>query len=246
MKNSVLVQSCSLLYPTQCCSEILENYHLEAECLKAIVSKSLGYGIIAGSTIVKLPQVFKMVRAKSGAGITFAGVVMELLAVTFAASYALANNYPFSSWGESLFLMLETAAIAFLILFYELNVSAGIAFVVAYTSIVYALFCGLTPLNVLWSFQACNLPLVICGKLIQALKTFQAGHTGQLSGITLTLLSLGSFARIFTSIRETGDTLVVLIYVAATVVNFILFFQLIYYWNATNKFLEMEAKKKKR
>ena len=46
-----------------------------------------------------------------------------------------------------------------------------------------------------------NIPMIVLGKLIQAVKNFQNGHTGQLSAITVFLLTAGSLARIFTSIQ---------------------------------------------
>ena len=61
------------------------------------------------------------------------------------------------------------------------------------------------PEEVLWYGQAANIPMIVIGKLIQAITNFKNGHTGQLSAITVFLLTLGSLARIFTSIQDTGD-----------------------------------------
>ena len=47
--------------------------------------------------------------------------------------------------------------------------------------------------------------MIVVGKLIQAATNYKNGHTGQLSAITVFLLTAGSLARIFTSIQETGD-----------------------------------------
>ncbi|KAH9371199.1 hypothetical protein HPB48_006077 [Haemaphysalis longicornis] len=48
---------------------------------------------------------------------------------------------------------------------------------------------------------------------------YRQGHTGQLSVITTALLFLGGLARIFTSLTETGDPLMVLSFSLATAVN---------------------------
>ena len=64
---------------------------------------------------------------------------------------------------------------------------------------------GLIPNDILWYGQAANIPLIVVGKLIQAATNYKNGHTGQLSAITVFLLTLGSLARIFTSIQDTGD-----------------------------------------
>ena len=58
------------------------------------------------------------------------------------------------------------------------------------------------------------------------------GHTGQLSAITIFMLTLGSMARVFTSIQETGDMVVISTYLCSSAVNLILSAQVLYYWNA--------------
>ena len=68
-------------------------------------------------------------------------------------------------------------------------------------------------------------------QMAQAIENFNNGSTGQLSAITLTMLFLGSLARIFTSIQETGDSIIIMTYSVSTVANGILMGQLIYYWN---------------
>ena len=70
------------------------------------------------------------------------------------------------------------------------------------------------------------------GKFIQIITNFKNGHTGQLSAITCFLLSLGAIARIFTSIQETGDNVLILTYVCSSVVNTIIATQVILYWNS--------------
>lgn len=56
---------------------------------------------------------------------------------------------------------------------------------------------------------------------------FRNGHTGQLSAVTIFLLALGSVARIFTSLQETGDKIVVLTYVCSSAVNVLLALQVL-------------------
>ena len=71
--------------------------------------------------------------------------------------------------------------------------------------------------------------------MMQVLANYQQGSTGQLSAITIFLLLAGSLARIFTSIQETGDQLIILSFCVASFANFCLFAQLLYYWNVKPK-----------
>ena len=78
--------------------------------------------------------------------------------------------------------------------------------------------------------------------MIQIVTNFRNGHTGQLSAVTSFLLSLGAIARIFTSIQETGDNIIILTYICSSAVNTIIALQVIMYWNKTSEALV--AKKK--
>ena len=50
---------------------------------------------------------------------------------------------------------------------------------------------GLVPADVLWAGQAANIPMIVVGKLIQVFSNLKQGHTGQLSAVTIILLTLG-------------------------------------------------------
>ena len=72
-------------------------------------------------------------------------------------------------------------------------------------------------------------------QLIQIVENKKNGSTGQLSAITMGLLFAGSVARIFTSIQETGDYLVIVTYAVSSLANAIICAQILYYWNAPAK-----------
>jgi mannose-P-dolichol utilization defect protein 1 len=44
---------------------------------------------------VKVPQILKLFKAKSGAGISMMSVLTELIAISAAWSYAYAKKFPF-------------------------------------------------------------------------------------------------------------------------------------------------------
>ncbi|XP_019520403.1 PREDICTED: mannose-P-dolichol utilization defect 1 protein isoform X4 [Hipposideros armiger] len=109
-----------ILLPEKCYDQILVQWDLlHVPCLKILLSKGLGLGIVAGSLLVKLPQVFKILGAKSAEGLSVKSVMLELVALTGTMVYSIVNNFPFSSWGEALFLMLQTVTICFLVLLYR-------------------------------------------------------------------------------------------------------------------------------
>ncbi|XP_064409004.1 mannose-P-dolichol utilization defect 1b isoform X2 [Latimeria chalumnae] len=200
-------------------------------CLKILISKILGIGIIIGSVMVKLPQIIKILRAKSAEGLSFDSILLELLAITGTMAYSISNQFPFSAWGEALFLMFQTVAIGYLIQHYGGNTLKGLGFLLVYFTLLFLLLSPLTPVAVITLLQASNLPAIIISRLIQATANYQNGHTGQLSAVTIFLLFAGSLARIFTSVQETGDPLMALTYVVSSSCNGIIAAQLLYYWN---------------
>ena len=80
---------------------------LDVPCAKLVISKVLGYGIVAGSALVKLPQILKIAKAGSVAGLSGASINIEMLASTCSLAYYVGLGYPFSTWGENLFLCVQ-------------------------------------------------------------------------------------------------------------------------------------------
>ena len=104
-------------------------------------------------------------------------------------------------------------------------------------------------LNVILVFfyivKAANIPMIVVGKLIQAISNLRQGHTGQLSAITVFLQTVYSLSWITKSYQQTGrDMLLDKNNIAASFcVNVLLTLQVIYYWNTTNVILAGEPKK---
>ncbi|CAJ0965316.1 unnamed protein product [Ranitomeya imitator] len=147
------------------------------------------------------------------------------------------------SWGEVLFLMIQTLIIGFLIQHLGGRTALGVLFLGVYFALVAILLSPVVPMAVITALQATNMPAVIVSRLIQAVTNYRNGHTGQLSAVTVALLFLGSLARIFTSVQETGDPLMSLTYVVSSACNGLIFSQLLYYWNVSSV---ADKKKKKR
>jgi len=248
------------------------------ECLKAAVSKALGIVIIAGSVLVKVPQILKLLRSKSGQGISVVGLLMELFGLASNVAYSFRNEFPFSAYGDGLFLYLQTSIILTLVLFYGPNPVKGEGKAsrtlrksnrllikqnfdegkVAQTNTVQALSAAaalaagfalllspVAPMQLLYLFQTALIPLIVTAKMIQATANYKAGSTGQLSAVTIFMQTGGAVARIFTSMQETGDVMLVLIYVASSLSNGVICAQMIYYWNAVPAAKKSKARPKK-
>lgn len=233
---AVLRQLCLLVLTEACYDEFFVKFNFfDVPCLRAAISKGLGLAIVGGSILVKMPQIMKIVRAKSGEGISVAGTTLELTAITFNVAYSFVNRYPFSSYGDGVFLLLQTAVIGMLVFLYGGAAKKAVLYILTVFTVALVLCSGQVPIKFLWMLQASNIPVVFAGKMVQAVANFRNSSTGQLSAVTVVMLFLGSMARIFTSIQETGDPIIILTFSVATFANGVLMTQVIYYWNAPAK-----------
>uniref|UniRef100_A0A8D8VYR3 Mannose-P-dolichol utilization defect 1 protein n=1 Tax=Cacopsylla melanoneura TaxID=428564 RepID=A0A8D8VYR3_9HEMI len=86
----------SVLITPKCHDVFFKDWNfLNEECLKSLLSRGLGLGIVAGSLLVKLPQIVKIYSEKSAEGISFWGVLCELLAIVANTAYSFVNRFPF-------------------------------------------------------------------------------------------------------------------------------------------------------
>jgi len=126
-----------LFLPGKCYEDVVLNLDVSnAECMKVALSKGLGYGMILGGSLVKLPQILKVTAAKSAQGLSIASVCLDLTAVTATTAYNYSAQYPFSAWGEGVFLMVETALILALALHYSSKTTQAVI-----SSILYSIIC---------------------------------------------------------------------------------------------------------
>ena len=169
---------------TPACFEslIVDLNFSDTDCIKSAVSKTLGLGIVVGSSLVKVPQVLKIMASGSAEGISFMSILLELIAITFSGVYGFSNNFPFSAYGESLFLAIQTGIIGLLVLSFTKGKLSALLFLSLYagksmsisgvgdcklfsSGAVWALMNPLiTPAEFLWFGQASNIPMILLGE----------------------------------------------------------------------------------
>jgi len=74
--------------------------------------------------------------------------------------------------------------------------------------------------------------LGVASKLPQILTIYSQGGTGQLSAFAVFNYLLGSLSRIFTTLQEVDDKLILGGFVAGFILNAVLAGQMVYYWNS--------------
>ncbi|KAJ4236914.1 hypothetical protein NW759_000037 [Fusarium solani] len=220
-----------------CYKSLLLDVNIEdADCLKLAISKALGIGIIAASSIVKVPQILKLVNSKSAEGVSFLSYLLETTSYLISLAYNVRNGFPFSTFGETALIVGQNVIISVLVLNYSGRASLAAVFVAALAGTVAALFAeNIVDSQVLSYLQAGAGVLGVASKLPQILTIFQQGGTGQLSAFAVFNYLAGSLSRIFTTLQEVDDKLILYGFVSGFILNAILALQMIFYWNGPSE-----------
>jgi mannose-P-dolichol utilization defect protein 1 len=158
------------------------------ECVKLAVSKGLGIGIIGASSIVKVPQIIKLMSSKSAEGVSFLSYFLETAAYLISLAYNYRQGFPFSTYGETCFILVQNVAISVLVLNYSGKKSAAALFVAQLAASAAGLFSqDLIPMKTLSYLQAGAGVLGVASKLPQILAIWQEGGTGQLSAFAVSI-----------------------------------------------------------
>jgi len=228
---------------------VINNNFFHAPCLKLLISKILGLAIIAGSLIVKVPQILKIFHAGSAKGINLGSNILELAGLLLSLSYNYRLGFPFNTYGETAFITVQNLVIIYQIFLYGEGINSrlfGIFGIYAVAVYVFMLNpAGLMDMQLLTSLQAFNIVILIFARIPQIWTNFSSKSAGQLALITWLLNFGGAAARIFTTMQETGDFTQLVTYVLATSLSGTILFQILFYGNAPPEKETKDIKKKK-
>ncbi|GLI78898.1 hypothetical protein PoHVEF18_007220 [Penicillium ochrochloron] len=203
-------------------------------CTSLAISKALGIAIVGASAIVKVPQILKLINSRSSAGVSFVSYALETASLLITLSYSVRNEFPFSTFGESALIAIQDVAIGILVLTFAGRSAAAAAFVAVVAASVYALLFDQTLIDghTMAYLQTGAGALGVASKLPQIYAIWSEGGTGQLSAFAVFNYLFGSLSRIFTTLQEVEDKLILYGFVAGFSLNLILAAQMVYYWNS--------------
>ncbi|XP_048857390.1 mannose-P-dolichol utilization defect 1 protein-like isoform X3 [Brienomyrus brachyistius] len=200
-------------------------------CLRIALRKTLGIWVMLGSVTAKLPQMFKLLGAKSSEGLSLPSALVELYAAAGTVAVQIGRNFPLDAWGDSLFILVQMVAITFLILHYRGHTVRGLAFLLLCCCLLFGLFSCTLPRLVLTAVQVSIAPTVVVSRLLQVWTCFQIGHTGQLSALSIFLQFAGSQAQLISSSLDMGELMKILPYAIICCCDGFLAAQMLCYWS---------------
>lgn len=178
------------------------------------LARLLGYAVITGSTMYKLPQIMRIHRARSARGISLLTASLDTANYLFSGAYSFAHHHPISGYGENVPQLVSICIIILQILRYEYGARAtflaacGCTMVAATVAICFApILLGARIGNALLrSLKASTMAMSLTGTLPQIIQNWKARSAGELSLATSSLGLLGSWVRMYTVLRQlAGD-----------------------------------------
>lgn len=191
-----------LVIRSDCWDTFFKNFDIfNPSCLRASISKGLGYVLILGSCFVKVPQIIKIIQVNNVKDLSPMSTYQEILANVIITMWHLINGSPFSAFGETVIVSFGALAIACMIWYYDfpgtMHVSIVIGAIAVLANVAYntplensdiLLFVG----NVVFAFS----------RFTQIVKIFSTKSVESLALITLLMNFAGTVARVFTSATE--------------------------------------------
>ncbi|TQS31317.1 hypothetical protein Golomagni_08406 [Golovinomyces magnicellulatus] len=176
------------------------------------------------------------------------------MAYTISLAYAVRSRLPFSTYGENLSLTLQNMVITMLVIAYTADARTGrvdpsahstkitvAAALMAVGSLALATPSVISS-STLTFLQACTIPISLASKVPQMAELYKDKSRGQLSSIVVFAQLLGTIARVFTTMTETDDKLLLYGFGLATLFNAVIAAQVVYYWNGDKALAEQKKR----
>lgn len=202
----------------------------EKDCLLPLISKLLGYAIVAASTTVKLPQILKILQHRSVRGLSMLSFELEVVGYTISLAYCLHKGLPFSAYGELLFLLIQAFVLVAIIYYYSQPVGMTTWFrALLYCAVAPTILAGKIDPLLFEALYASQHVIFLFARIPQIWQNFSTKSTGELSFLTSFMNFGGSMVRVFTTIQENAPKSVLLGYAIGVATNFTILSQIVTY-----------------
>jgi len=242
------------MFSQHCFDVFFKEFNLlDAPCLKMVISRLLSILIIAGSCILKVPQIIKILPGsapkqpgkgkatenQADTGLAPSMFILEAIGYTINIAYQYHRSQPLTTYAENWALLIQNGIILLLLGSFHITwVFGWLAYSVAF-AVLMGDYLSMAMLETL--FQV-TIGIFAASRIPQIFKNFQNKSTGKLSFVSVLLSTVGGCARIFTTLQEVNDKLVLLSFLSGTLFNFVLLLQILLYWRSDAATLKKKTK----
>jgi len=155
-------------------------------------------------------------------------------------------NWSYGSYGENLSLLIQNGVLVWLAWQYsttQVGMQEKGLVVLGYGAYVFAVV-QILPEDMRYLLLSSTWPVMLYARGSQVYETAQVKHTGQLSIVTTTMNLVGALIRIGTTMKETGDNVVLAGYLLSCALSLIMFVQYFMYLSNTKKEMATSSEKK--
>lgn len=194
----------------------------------------LGYVVIAGACVVKVPQILLIVSNSSAEGLSETAAALDAIAASSFSYYNVLKGFPIANWGEQAIVAVQATMVLILVWIYRgNNLKLRFAlFGLWIAASVAILMEGHEYHLLLTTLGASPTAMTAISRIPQIMLNWQNGQTGQLSLITFLLQFLGSVARLLTTLQLIGnDPLSLISHSVGAILNLVVVFQIVAHIN---------------
>ncbi|KAK9533313.1 hypothetical protein VZT92_008437 [Zoarces viviparus] len=184
------------------------------------------FSTLAVCMVLKFPQIFALMRAKSSAGVSLNSLLLELVGFIVFVTYQMYYDYPPPTYLEYPILIAQDAILLLLILHYNGSLRQSLL----YTLLLVGGWRLLTVEK--WIV---DLAMSLCtfisaaSKCVQLQCLWRCKDAGQVSALSWAMATYTCMARIYTTTVTTGDMQVLVRFVAMTLLNLWVLLTVLYY-----------------
>lgn len=224
-----------------------------------VISAALGAGTVAVSSVIKIPQIKKILdpkqlegKIKVANGLSLEGLSLETLSQLIHTVYNRQVDTSFIKYGETVLLGIQNVAIILLIEYYRLRqqlssvsnksdqeqIEHSLKQLKKPIGVMIAILIFLTklaPTSLINLLQVLNIPITVISRLPQIKNNYVLKSTSHLSEITVGANLLGSAIRVFTTLKsskkalKSSDYVLLAGYGCGFVLNLVVVGQIVYY-----------------
>jgi len=224
-----------------CSDAIAQKGFLESGCSLLASSKLVGLLVIFLSVIMKIPQIRLIMKTRSSEGLNLSSIMIETVAFNIIACFCFLNKQSFTTYGDTVFIVLQNFTLLYLIFKYNEKVTNIVRLTLGFIGLNYYLLQEASD-SLLNALMLLLLPMMLFGTIPQLLQNYQNQSSGNLSPASVFIGYFSCLSRVFTNWVEVDSVIAQVGSGLGAVINTILVYQVLAYSSNT---LKKKALKKK-